>query len=350
VTVSESFHAVVFGSKRHVEVVIGPHESEVADRTEANLGGFYADPPKMTGRAEDRGRVWSLEAVRIEVAYALDRQRNPTRALRARAPWDEGQRLAFPAVRRLAVVSPEVLRSLPVELRARLGTRYLEAVLDRWFRRHTGGSPVALDPGDDLARWQELRWLDRTTGEPLCVTTDPSDPGAVLLASLASKAAEWSRPPSHEPVGEVVVDPLLVRHLGRISGVIDAEIDGLPSDLGSRRPHYEDVDDRQRQAVAAYASALGKRAFGRRTGLPATVSERAARGGTISKANLRKALRGLRVVDRGTGRCASEGCTRPVFRSGARYCSSKCRSREQKRRQRRALATQSTTASTGTNP
>ena len=121
-----------------------------------------------------------------------------------------------------------------------------------------------------------------------------------MLATLDEKAIAWSVAPKHEPIKEVWVVPALVRHVG-VSGVLDADIDGLAGDLRDRRPVYD--DGARLQAVIEYAQALGKRAFSRRTGLKATVAGRAAEGERISKANVHKALRALRVDDGSPRRC-----------------------------------------------
>jgi hypothetical protein len=125
--------------------------------------------------------------------------------------------MPFPALRRLAVTSPEVLRSLPCSLGAGLGSRYVEATADR---RRAGNprSLVALDSGGGLAGWQAIRWLDRGTGHLVEVTTDPNEPNAVLLSTLDDKAVEWSHPPRYGPVESVVVDPDFVRIVGRVRG------------------------------------------------------------------------------------------------------------------------------------
>ncbi len=96
----------------------------------------------------------------------------------------------------------------------------------------------------------------------------------------------------------MTLDPLLVQHVGRVSGVIDAHLLGLPGDLGTYRPRYDDAE--RLSAVHKVAQAMGKRAFQRRTGLPATIAERAAAGCPIGRRNLAKALRALRIDDGST--------------------------------------------------
>ncbi len=128
-------------------------------------------------------------------------------ASRGETPWDVGQRVPFPAIRRLRFTTPDVLRSLPSALGARVGDRYLEAMVDLTFDRPSDGSPVALDPGGDLSEWQSLRWLDRKTGLPLSVSTAPADIDAVQLAPLADKAADWSRSPGPEPASRRRLHP-----------------------------------------------------------------------------------------------------------------------------------------------
>jgi hypothetical protein len=329
----QPLHSIVYRAKRHVQCTLGTAGPEIEDWTEANLGGTYADPPAMAGRSEDgKGRAWSFAAVRREVDYSLARVCDPLHAVRSEAPWDAGQALAFPAFRLLSVVSPEVLDSLPRSLGARPGTAFVQASRDNLYGGEDQGAVVAIDPGDDLAGWWDLAWFDLRTGARVHVTTDRRDIDAVVLATLDEKAIAWSIAPKHEPIKEVWVVPALVRHVGRVSGVLDADIDGLAGDLRDRRPVHD--DGARLQAVIDYAQALGKRAFSRRTGLKASVAGRAAEGERISKANVHKALRALRVDDGSPRRCAAEPCKRPVFRLGAIYCSPRCKATSRKRRQR----------------
>jgi hypothetical protein len=333
--VDRPLHSVVFSPKKHAELTIGPHGPQLVEWTEANLGGTYADPPRMPGQSEDgKGRAWSHAAVLREVSYALDRQRNPATALRPEAPWDAGEALPFPAIRPLTVVSPEVQRTLPIVLGAKPGTHFLEPVVDDLFGSHKGGAPVALDPGDDLAGWRDLRWFDRQSGKQVRVTTDPMDIDAVLLSTLDHKAADWSGSPTYDPIDEVIVDPLLIQHRGRVSGVIDADIAGLLGDLRDRRPVYDDA--KRADVAVAWAKALGPRRFARRAGVSISASGRAALRGRISKVNANRALRAFRIADSSTPMCPVDG--RPVFRAGARYCLPKCRATARKRRQREKAA------------
>jgi hypothetical protein len=321
--------AVVFGPKRHVEFVVHEGRVEVVDRTDANLGGFYADPPSMPGRAPDGNRLWSLAVAEQAVATALARHGDDT--IRRQAPWDAGQPDAFPRLRRLSVTTPETLRSLPAVLGARPGTRYVEAAADSLM--YANVSPVALDPGGDLTDWRRLGWVDRHDGESIAVRTAGGDHGQVPLVALADTALAWSSPRHRDPVRSVTVDRLLVSHAGRVSSLIDADINGLPGDLLARRPTYEDAE--RLAVVQTRGRALGKRGLARLTGLPLKVAERAALGQQISRRNVTRALQQLDVEEARC--CGLDGCEDLVIRANATYCSPRCRETAKKRRQRAAL-------------
>jgi hypothetical protein len=286
----------------------------VIKRTETALGGFFADPATMTGRATDGGRLWSYVAVEQMATHALARGLDPT-ALRPASLWDVESTLPFPALRRLAAKSPAILRTLPEALCARPGTRYVEAIIDR-RRRTMSPSPVALDPGGDLADWPGLIWLDRSNGHPIRVTTDPTDTGAVLLDTLDNRAMEWTAPPRSMPIDEVYVDPLLVQVVGRVSGVIDADLDGS-DDPGTERPVYN--RGQRLAAIRAIADDLGPREFARRTGLSMGVTHRAASGDPISARNVEKAVQALRT-EPPVCTCALDGCDEQPAGPGAVYC------------------------------
>ena len=162
-----------------------------------------------------------------------------------------------PTLRRLSVRTPEMARALPDSLGPRPGTRYVEGVVDP-LRRQVSPTPVALDPGGPLEHPQALGWVERATGEPLRVTTDPTVPGAVLLETLDARASRWSRPSPAQPIDSVRPHLLLIRRVGRASGVIDAEADGL-HDLDRRRPVHEEAD--RLAYVQGEARRLGYRAL-----------------------------------------------------------------------------------------
>jgi hypothetical protein len=334
-TAEQPLQSIVYGPKRHVQFTLGPGGPAIEDWTEANLGGTYADPPARSGRADDGTcRAWSLAAVRREVVYSLARRIDPLHAVRAEAPWDCGQALPFPAIRRLHAVSPEVLASLPWSLGARPGTAFLRAAPDALYGTDETGGPIALDPGDDLAGWQELAWFDPKTGARVRVTTDRmTDLGAVMVASLASKAAAWSRAPTRQPIEEVTIDPVLVRHLGRVSGVIDADIDGVPGDLRDRRPLYPD-SDAQRRALIDRAKTLRPAEFARQAATTPRMARRIAAGYFPRPSTVARIVMALQRAATTARLCALDGCDRPLRGPRARYCCVTHRKRSNKRHER----------------
>ncbi len=323
--------ATVFGPKRHVEAVA----DQVLELTEAGLGGSYADPSGMRGRSGDI-RSWSRAAVERELAYNHNHRDDHDNAVRESAPWDAGHTHPFPALRRLMVKTPEMVRLLPAPLEARPGTRYVEASGAIWHGPSLGRTVVALDPGGALEEWPALSWFDKQTGQRVQVTTEPAGTDTVVIESLAERAALWSRRPRSEPIGEVVIDADLIAYAGRVSGVIDADADGL-DDLRSRRTIHREA--RRLSAVNRAASAEGPRGFARRTGLPLRVAERAALGKPISVRNVAKALEVLGSHDPSDRRCALDGCEETVRRPNAQYCSKAHRDRAYRlRRKARANA------------
>ena len=149
-----------------------------------------------------------------EVCFALDRERSSGPVGRCPLPWDTGEAAAFPSLRRLPVTTPATLGSLPESLGARPGSRYVSAV--PYYR--ADHEAIILDRGEDLRSWQALPWLDRRTGEPVAVTlTD--DGSGVMLEPLRTRAADRIKAPKSAPIREVLIDLLLVQHVGRVSGV-----------------------------------------------------------------------------------------------------------------------------------
>jgi hypothetical protein len=235
--------------------------------------------------------------------------------LRPPAPWDEPGELPFPAIRRLNVTTSEVAKTLP-EIFRRPGTRYLEGTGSH-LRRGTDPSVVAFDPGGERFDPWTLTWYDRRTGEPVRITTDPGEIDAVLLDTLDSRAIDWAtkRPPA--PIESVTVDPMRIRIVGAVSGVIDASLDGL-ADPGAYRTVYREAD--VAAMVRAEAARMGPREFRRRTDLSLGVAQRAATGERISSKSIRTALRAL-AQNVASRVCALEGCDEPLPSARAQYCS-----------------------------
>lgn len=329
-TASDVLRVITFGPKRRIEFTKNGPRVTVTKRTETALGGFFADPPSMTGRAPITGRLWTFRAAEQVVTFQEALHRDP-QALRPTAAWEAEGASPFPAIRRLSVRSPEILKTLPADLRARPGSRYLEGTVDRRLRG-MAHSPIALDPGNDLFDWSELDWRARATGQGVKVTTDTSDIHAVLLDTLDHRVIDWEGRPTTEPIEEVHVIPGLIQRVGRVSGVIDGELDGVV-DPGSRRTVFDEGDPRA--VIHALAKALGAGEFERRTGLPSTVAKRAASGRNISAKNVARALDALRRPER-AHICALEECQASITRSNAYYCSPAHADRAYRMRRRRS--------------
>ncbi len=305
--------AIVFGPKRHVEFRVGSDGVTIVDSTETQLGATYADPAALSGRAPSGRRIWSEVVVECEVLHALAELGDPT-VLRPTAPWDDGSAPKFPTLRRLAVRTPEMASLLPACLGAGPGTRYVEGVVDI-LRRAVSPTPVALDPGGPLDDPFSLGWVVKATGARCRATTDPTDTGAILLESLDARAIRWSRPPVTGPIDVVIVDETLIQRVGRVSGVIDADADGL-TDLAHRRPvadHGDPVGFAIREA-----GRLGPAAFSQCYSVPLRTAERIAGGGKPSPATVERVIGSLGSADSRT--CALEGCEEPVMRPNIWYC------------------------------
>jgi len=182
---------------------------------------------------------------------------------------------------------------------------------------------VSLDPGGDLSKWQSFPWLDRKTGRRVRVSTAPADVDAVQLSPLADKSADWSRRPVYAPITEVVLNPLWLDYRGRVSGVIDADMDGLPGELGARRPVYVDGDDLgwgQREALVDLARTLSHSVFARRARTTPRVASDVAAGVLPRPAVTRRIIRAMREAESVGRVCALDGCEHPVHRANRRYC------------------------------
>ena len=223
-----------------------------------------------------------------------------------------------PALRRLVVKTPEMAKLLPDCLAPRPGTRYIEATVSR-TKAGRISAPVALDPGGDLSDWEvRLHFVDRTGGNPVRVTTDPTNHEAVLLDTLDNRGIEWTRPPRSIHLDEIVVDPNLVRMLGRVSGVIDAESDGL-ADLASRRRTFHEID--ASSFVVAEITRLGVSAFSCRYGVEMITTEKIKAGRPPGAVTIARVLQCIDVPESAVRLCLLDNCERTVVRPNARYCS-----------------------------
>ena len=315
----------VFGPKRYVKFSVTNDEVLLLSHAEGALGGFFVDPPKMQGRTSTGHRQWStFVAQRAAARFADDDY------LGAVSAWDEGETLPFPALRRLTVKNRQTARELPEDFHARAGTQYVEGLVAP-IQRNLFSSVVALDPGGDISNWQELSWYDRSSGYQVRVTTDPTDVWAVLLQTLENRANEYVRPPRSSPLRTVVVDPSLVKFLGRTSGVIDAQLDGVKN-LEDIRREFSGADVTKHLFDSLRDE--GPAAVARRTGIPASTLSAIARGTSPGAKTLRHYADSLGSSQRIGNLCAREACPGKILRLNQRYCSRTCANSDYRAHQR----------------
>jgi hypothetical protein len=322
---------LVIGVKRYVLATLGEGGDlgEVVDATEHALGGSVVDPPGCTGRAGDGRHRWTREIAAVAVRQAIARARGE-RLVSLSWPWESDG--AFPAVERCQVASAARLAGLSNRLSLKPFGRYVSGVPEQ--RRDF--APVALDPGGDLSDWRKIDWRG-AEGEPVETTVDPSKAAErsdrrapVLLANLGGKAIRWLRPRPVDDRSSVVVEPELIRRVGRSGALIEARLTDPYADTSGLRCVYSEGDPVS--YLVNQASKLGPRAFARMSGISREAALRLANGKPVQAATIRKTLANLRIVTSDTHRC--QVCQEPVFRIGALYCSPRCRETDKKRRQR----------------
>lgn len=307
-----SLYGLVLGPKRYVLFTRYADGSlrEVVKFSEHALAGTVANPPLLPGRITDRKHRWAQVAAVAAVQAAL---RGDHAATVFRAPWDPPGAAPFPVIARLQVSAPSQLAELASRgLMLRPFGRYLRAERDRAFG--SGQSPVALDPGTDLAEWRTLEWQD--AGSPVAVTTTPGEPD-IVLSTLATKVHRWLRSRCQVPAAPVAVT--LVRRAGRAGPVLDAQLVDPDANASELRVNYEDTGFGQ--SVQRLAGKLGPRAFARLTGLSRSGASRLTRTSRPRGATLRRALGGLSASPE-TRTCC---CGRPLTRPNAKSCSKRCR-------------------------
>ena len=163
-TEDQPLHILSLGQKRYVKAQRGPDGWEAVGGTEHSLGGGVVDPPAMVGRDAGRRHVWTYPVADHALARATAMAAGqPCPGFEA--PWDGSEAPPFPVLRQYMAASPTTLGELPGALGAHPFAPIVEAHPDQLLARHAE-TPVALDPGTNLAEWATLQWHDRHGPDP----------------------------------------------------------------------------------------------------------------------------------------------------------------------------------------
>jgi hypothetical protein len=295
-----ALHILSLGPKRYV--LLRPRKEggwDVVGGTEHALGGVV-DPPATSGRDAERRHRWTYPVARYAVALAEHR------TVLFQAPWDEPGVETFAVVRRLQAATAAALRRVPEALGAHPFAPLVQAQPDRAYAPKAD-APIALDPGTNLREWRDLDWRERD-GRP---STAP-------LLALVDFAERWAHPLPPEDQSGIVVEPRLIRRVGRGGALIDARLAGSTAPASDHQVVYDEGDPAG--FVVDEVKRLGPARFARRFGVPERTARGIANGRRPSQTTVRRVVRALRVVTHDTRRCALDGCDEAVWRPNARYC------------------------------
>jgi len=214
-------------------------------------------------------------------------------------PVPEPEWLNRPALTRVTVSSPQVLRWFSG---MNDGHVYPDQVKPANFVLLAHPDP--LDPSgalpvapyeSDASKWQGLPWIDRRTGQPVKVTTDPFDgtrrPGTVrvrtyrdVLASYLAHPEAKSLGPDGEPVTSRTVGLLRRRpveglrpttYIGKEGNKLDDRLSGLVTDPADYRSQYVDPTHTVWiELVLPVLATMDRREVGMRSGLSRRSIER----------------------------------------------------------------------------
>jgi hypothetical protein len=294
-------HLLSLAPKRYVLLRPLPKGGwEVVGGTEHALGGGVVDPPTLSGRDAERRHRWTypVAAHAVVLAEGSDALFTP--------PWDEGQAQPFPVLRRFQAATPETLRRVPRALGAHPFAPLVQGQPDRAYAP-SAEAPTALDPGTDLAAWRDLDWRGRD-----------GRPSTMPLLALVDFAERWTHPLRPDDRSGIVVEPRLIRRVGRGGALVDARLAGSTAPASEHQVVYDEGDPAG--FVVDEVKRLGPAHFARRYGVPERTARGIANGRRPSKATVHRVLRALRLATDETRRCALDSCEEAVWRPNARYC------------------------------
>lgn len=262
-------------------------ETEIVDWSEHGLGQ-YLDPTGPDPERDEKGRrVWTRQAWE----WVLNNQHQTT----AKPSWAE-----LPALTLFTLSTPKIRdwftgydNTQPASRRVRPGSFGLIAHTDTFMPAPSDGTPrptTTYNPDPDT--WLELDWYDRTTGQPIQVTTaDPHHPdfhthlqqGRVRINTLGDVLGTFRTRPEHkslDPHGDpttgetsglllrrpVESAPVLTDLIGKEGNDLEERATGLTYDPDDYRSQYGNRGERWTQLVLPILKQLGLEEVMKRTG------------------------------------------------------------------------------------
>ncbi len=301
---------------------------EVVEWSEHALGGSVVDPPLLPGFHESGARHWTREV------WALGFRREIAQAKGKPVPlaswsWEAGG--PFPCLEREQAFSPARIAELAKRgLKVRPGSYIVRGIT----RSASNTSPVALDPGGNLADWQSLDWrgADGERVQPEVRTAHVAR--LTDLDSLGAKAWRWLAPRPLPDGGLVEVDR--IAWVGKAGHLLEVGLVSADADTSGLRATYDCGE------LLAYlterAQTMGERHFAAMAGVSRGAAARLRNGKRIRPGTIRRAAAGLKVRLTSTPTCAFDACDRPVWTKCGHYCSERHKHSAAEARRRARLA------------
>jgi hypothetical protein len=117
--------------------------------------------------------------------------------------WDHDPHHRRPRLERIQLATWRAYNEGHRKVGLRPGAHILEAT--PLYPTRNAPRPIAADPGGIIDNPEDLDWYDAHTGDPILITTDPTDLDSVQVVSLRAAARDWGTPKDHDDLPDVII-------------------------------------------------------------------------------------------------------------------------------------------------